>query len=222
MKRWYEMAIEKGCVDSMYNIALYYEDIEKDYNLMKFYYEMAIEKGCSASMNNLAYHYELIEKDYTLMKKYYEMALEKGHIISMYNFGLYYQEIEKDYDKMKMYLEMGNEKGHEKCKDTLESYYTLIANFDIDGLKFALKYKNTRLFDGMISRLYKDEIEIDDKLFDILKEVDTSIFHLPKVYQHLISSLSTHIDLLENHYKYQPKGYGFEDAKKEFISTSFK
>jgi len=220
MKRMYGIAISKGCVQSMDNLGFYYKKNE-DYDLMKKLFELAIKKGNVSSMNNLGVYYEKIEKDYVKMKKYYEMAIEKGCTSSMNNLGFYYYKIE-DYVKMKRLYEMGIEKG---CADSilcLESYYIRNFVFDIDGLKFALKHKKKEIFDLMISRLYKDEIEIDDKLFDILKEVDTTVFHLPKVYKHLISSLSTHIDLLENHYKYQPKGYGFEDAKKEFMSTSLR
>ena len=60
----------------MTNLANYYQDVEKDYALMKKYYLMAIDLGNLLAMNNLANYYQYAEKDYALMKKYYLMAIE--------------------------------------------------------------------------------------------------------------------------------------------------
>ena len=41
----YLMAIDNGCSCSMYNLGNYYQNVEKNYDLMKKYYLMAIENG---------------------------------------------------------------------------------------------------------------------------------------------------------------------------------
>ena len=48
------MAIELGHSKSMYNLAIYYEQIEKNYPLAIKYYLMAIELGHSDAMNYLS------------------------------------------------------------------------------------------------------------------------------------------------------------------------
>jgi len=224
MKFYFEMAIEKGHTKSMNDLGSYYYEtiIDGDYVKMKKLYEMAIEKGFVASMCNLGFYYKEIERDYVKMKFYFEIAIEKGCVISMHNLGFYYQYIEKDYVKMKKYYEMSIEKGYDGCVNELKNYYIRIEIFEMDGLKFALKHGFVDLFDYTINLIYNSNIKLNDELFDILNKVDSSIFKLPELFKHLINSLSIHVDLLENHYKYQPKGYGFEDAKKEFLSFSLK
>jgi len=48
-KKYYMMAIEKGNdivkKTAMNNLAIYYKNIEKDYDMAKKYYMIAIEKG---------------------------------------------------------------------------------------------------------------------------------------------------------------------------------
>ena len=53
----YQM-IKSHQINSMFNLANYYEDEEKDYKLMKKYYLMAIKKDCIDSMFNLGSYYE--------------------------------------------------------------------------------------------------------------------------------------------------------------------
>ena len=107
-------------------IGLYYQHIEKDYNLMKKYYLMAIDEDNDMAMNNLGYYYKYIEKDYNLMKKYYLMAIDKGNDISMNNLGCYYFEIEKDYELMKKYYFMTISKDNSLAMYNLAFYYQLI------------------------------------------------------------------------------------------------
>ena len=46
------MAIEKGNSEAMFNLGLYYQTIDKSYDLMKKYYLMAIERGINHAMIN--------------------------------------------------------------------------------------------------------------------------------------------------------------------------
>jgi TPR repeat protein len=89
----------------MYNLAYYYEQIEKNYPLAIKYYQMAIEFGYSKAMYNLAYYYDEIEKNYPLAIKYYLMAIELNELNAMYNLAYYYDQIEKNYPQaIKYYL----------------------------------------------------------------------------------------------------------------------
>ena len=58
MKKYYLMAIEKGCLDSMHDLGNYNQYTDKNYDEMKKYYLMAIEKGCSDSMYSLGHYYK--------------------------------------------------------------------------------------------------------------------------------------------------------------------
>ena len=66
------MAIDKGHIDAMYNLAVLYKDQNK-YELAEKYYLMAIDKGQVNAMYNLAILYKKQDK-YKLTVKYYLMA----------------------------------------------------------------------------------------------------------------------------------------------------
>jgi TPR repeat protein len=79
MKMYYLKSIELNNSDAMNCLGLYYETIEKNYELMKVYYLQAIEHNNSYAMNNLALYYQTIEKDYKEAKVYYIMAIKNGN-----------------------------------------------------------------------------------------------------------------------------------------------
>jgi len=83
---------------AMNNLGIYYDEVEKNYDLMKQCYLMAIELKDTSAMNNLGFYYEEIEKDYDLMKKYYLMAIhaDEPDNDSMFRLTRYYEEIEKN------------------------------------------------------------------------------------------------------------------------------
>jgi len=70
MKKYYLMAIEKGHVNAMYELGLYYEKIEKDYILMEKYYLMAIEKKSRNATKNLKKYYRSNNNTHKLLKLY--------------------------------------------------------------------------------------------------------------------------------------------------------
>ena len=121
MKKYYLMAIEKGNSVAMNNLAIYYKEIEKDYDNMKKYYLMAIDKDNSNAMYNLGDYYEEIEKNYDNMKKYYLMAIEKGDSNAMNNLAIYYENIEKNYDESKKYYLMAIKKGGSDAINNLKN-----------------------------------------------------------------------------------------------------
>jgi TPR repeat protein len=54
MLKYYENAIEHGCINSMNNLGLYYETIG-EYDKMKTLLERAISKGSNVAMYNMGY-----------------------------------------------------------------------------------------------------------------------------------------------------------------------
>ena len=83
---------EPSNVTEMIYLGYYYEEIEKDDDLMKKYYRMASDEGNLYSMNHLGCHYKNVEKDYDLMKKYFLIAIDKGHLRAMTNLEIYYKK----------------------------------------------------------------------------------------------------------------------------------
>ncbi len=90
MIHYYELAIDKGHIISMYNLGLYYQK-NKDYNSMIKYYKMATDKGHINSMFNFGLYYKRI-KDYDNMIKYYKLASDKGHQKSKLKLDDYYKK----------------------------------------------------------------------------------------------------------------------------------
>lgn len=73
--KYYTLAIERGSVNSMYNLGHYYYECKDIKNMFK-YYLMAIELRDIDTMYELAIYYQKI-KDFDNMRKYYLMALEE-------------------------------------------------------------------------------------------------------------------------------------------------
>ena len=85
MKKYYLQAVEKGHSRAMFNLGLYYEEIEKNPSKMKKYYGLAIKKGHSGAMFNLGVYYEIDEENPIIAEKYYEMERnkEKNNFINL-------------------------------------------------------------------------------------------------------------------------------------------
>jgi hypothetical protein len=107
----------------MNNLGRYYEQIEKNYDLMKKYYLQAIEKGYSDAMNSLGLYYFEIEKNYDPAKKYFSMAIDNGNIHALCNIGLYYEIVVKNYNMMECYYWQATEKGNHTALKNLDLYY---------------------------------------------------------------------------------------------------
>jgi TPR repeat protein len=110
----------------MNNLAIYYENIKKDYAKAEKYYLMAIEQGNNSAMNNLARHCANIKKDYTNAEKYYLMAIEQGNVNAMNNLANYYAIIKKDYTSAEKYYLMAIEQGNVVAMNNLANYYEKI------------------------------------------------------------------------------------------------
>jgi TPR repeat protein len=124
------MAIDLGSINSMVGLARYYDNIEKDYDMMKKYYLMAIDYGNINSMLTLGQYYGNT-KDYDMMKKYYLMAYDNGDARGINNLVVHYRDIEKNYAMMEKYrimskLKSANQK--DECmvcyEENKKMYYT--------------------------------------------------------------------------------------------------
>jgi len=78
MKYYYLISIENNFTESMYNLAVYYKNIETDYFLMKKYYLLAIENLCANSMYDIAEYYFNHENNIELAINYYLLSLING------------------------------------------------------------------------------------------------------------------------------------------------
>ena len=194
------MAIELKCTNAMNNLGLYYENIEKNYDLMKKYYLMAIELKYPNAMKNLGLYYQDIEKNYDLMKKYYLMAIEFNDVFAMNNLGCYYHNTEKNYDLMKKYYLMAIELNNVVSMYTLGYYYHYDEK-DYDLMKkyylMAIELDNSNALFGMIM-FYKKTNNIEyNKYLDLYVEkyINNTNFH-EKIKKLALNDL--HYDLLTN------------------------
>lgn len=133
-KKYYRMAINKGHVDAMYNLGLYYDNIEHNYDMMEKYFLMAVEYGNIEAMYALG-HYYRDKHNNELMKKYLLMAIDNGRTDAMYELGCYYRDKGDDYELMKKYLLMAIDNG---CVDAM---YDLGCYYRYEGDDFELMKK---------------------------------------------------------------------------------
>jgi tetratricopeptide (TPR) repeat protein len=75
-ERYYLLAIEKGSVGALNNLANLYSE-QKRYEESEHYYLLAIEKGEVGALNNLAILYNQ-QKRYKESERYYLLAIDKG------------------------------------------------------------------------------------------------------------------------------------------------
>lgn len=123
-EKYHLMAIDKGNVCSIHNLALFYERQDKSDALdsCEKYLLMSIEKGVVLSMHHLARLYDGQSK-YDLAEKYYLMAIEKGYVESMYELAYLYRDFKK-YELSKHYFIMGARNYHERSTKKINKILT--------------------------------------------------------------------------------------------------
>jgi tetratricopeptide (TPR) repeat protein len=131
MDIYYLIALERGNIDSMYYLGMYYCYIEKNYDKTEYYYLMAIESGNDIHITHtLGYFYQTKACNYTKMKYYYLLSIKRGCTDSMNNLAYYYYE-KKDYIKSMEYYLMSFEENKNICSIfALGSYYKKIEDYD--------------------------------------------------------------------------------------------
>ena len=151
-KRYYNMAIEKGDVDAMNNLANLYTTEKDGINQAEKYYKMAIEKGCADAMYNLALLYKNNKEDIGRAEKYYKMAIEKEHVGAMNNLGFLYATNKNDLNQAEKYFKMACERGN------------VVAQFNIAFLYFVQR-KEKYLALEYITKALEHGIEREFKLY---------------------------------------------------------
>ncbi|MEY3880471.1 MAG: hypothetical protein RIQ94_1267 [Pseudomonadota bacterium] len=122
-KENYLIAIDKGSMSAMNNIAVLYGYTENNFYLAEKYFLMAIKKGAINAMDSLAYLYANQEKNYILAIKYYLMAINKGYVNAMFNLACLYDEQKRDFALIKRFYLMAIEKGDVRAMTKLGFLY---------------------------------------------------------------------------------------------------
>jgi tetratricopeptide (TPR) repeat protein len=123
------MVINKGHIDAMNNLGLYYNE-QKDYTNMLKYYKMSIDEGESNVMINLGFYYEK-QKDYPNMIKYYLMAIYNGKndLIKYLNSYLTNSNNTEHLLLCKKYLDKENTK---KLNILIKNHFEIINNLEYE------------------------------------------------------------------------------------------
>ena len=74
MKKYYFRVIQIGNKNAMYNLGLYYQYVEENYDEMEKYYLMSIKLEYKPALYSLGLYYFNIKNDINKMADYYEMA----------------------------------------------------------------------------------------------------------------------------------------------------
>jgi TPR repeat protein len=162
MKFYYEMAVEKGSRDAMFNLGLYY-DKQQIYDMMLKYYLMAIEKGDLDAMYNLGLYYEELV-DYDNSIKYYSMAAGKADTDAMYALAGIFQ-IQNNYKISMKYFLKGAKHGNSKCTDEVNKY--IKTHPDISVMSVAYNFLTTENKETL-NKMIKDVYSINN--IDIINE----------------------------------------------------
>ncbi len=140
------LAIEKGHVGTVFNLALLYDNQEKHKDAEK-YYLLAIEKGDVNALFNLALLYSIQEK-YEDAEKYYLFAIEKGDVGALFNLALLYDNQEK-YEYAEKYYLLAIEKGHVNALFNLALLYD-----NQEKYEYAEKYYLLAIEKGHVNALF--------------------------------------------------------------------
>ena len=149
-ERYYLMAIEKGQVDAMNNMAILYYYVKKDIVLAERYYLMAIENGHIDAINNLGTFYLQAKKNIALAEYYYQMAFEKGDADAMYNLATLYLQEKKDIALAERYYLMAIDNGN------IEAMYNLATLYlqEKKDIALAERYYLMAIDNGNIEAMY--------------------------------------------------------------------
>jgi TPR repeat protein len=110
-EKYYKLAIQKGSIEAMFDIALFYQSEIKDIDNAEKFYKIAVENGHVSAMNNLGLLYLNERKDVDGAQKYLKLAIMKGNVDAINNLGtLYVKELE-DYENGEKYYLMAVKRG---------------------------------------------------------------------------------------------------------------
>jgi len=122
-EKYYLMAVEKGHLGAMNNLAVLYKNEFKSYDKAKKYYLMAFQNGFVGAMFNLARLYQNELDSAEKAKKCYLIAVQEGHIGAIFNLALLYHKDSAFHNMAEKYYLMAVEKGHVKAMLNLAMLY---------------------------------------------------------------------------------------------------
>lgn len=122
-KYYYEIAVEQGDSQAMFNLANLFATEFKDFAKAEQYYLKAIEQGVSMALNNLAILYRIYIKDFVKAEQYYLKAIEQGDSRALNNLATLYQTEFKDFAKAEKYYLMAIEEGDPQAMNDLAWQY---------------------------------------------------------------------------------------------------
>jgi TPR repeat protein len=175
-EKYYLLAIEKGEVHSLNNLAIFYKS-KGNYDEAEKYFLLAIQTGNDTAYFNLANLY-LNQERYEEAEKYYLLAIDKGEIKAFNNLALLYAHQEK-FDIAIKYYSIAVEKGDVNAMNNLallyknrnlyseaEKYYLMaIEGKDSRSLNnLAIFYYERNLNKEKAIEYLKNAFEIDDQI----------------------------------------------------------
>jgi hypothetical protein len=118
MKKYYQIAINKGSAIAANNLGVYYQDILYNFKEAERLYKISADQGCIYAMNNLGLLYQRSNK-HEEMERYFQLAISKDDSDAMYNMALFYETISMIPEIALQYYQMASEKGNEKARKKL-------------------------------------------------------------------------------------------------------
>lgn len=122
-EKYYLLAIRKGHVGAMNNLAVLYKNEFKSYEKAQKCYYMAFQKGYVSAMFNLARLYQNELNSYEKAKACYLIAIQKGHVGAMLNLALLYHKELNSHKEAEKYYRMAAERGDAKAMRNLALLY---------------------------------------------------------------------------------------------------
>lgn len=187
IRKYYLMAINKGCTESMYNLACIYDNeirqLEKNnqsvnkslINDMINYFETASKNGSVGAMTRLGRYYTEHNDNETGIK-YYMMGVKNGDSYSMTNMGSHYfrkiLELQRKFSKSDLAC-IEKKKESDNLTKTMHEYYSNAINLGNDMAMYNLgKYYLSQI---NYINTYPKEILETPKIKDELKELSTNL-----------------------------------------------
>ncbi len=137
MKKYYNMAIECGCLDGVYGLASHYGDM-RNYRAKLETHMLGVRLNDPSSMVAVGDCYAKYENNIDKMMEYYHMATKLNSPHGYVALGEYYKNDGKNEDLMLHYYNMAiikfkNEKSltHERAICHLYAYYKKIKNYPL-------------------------------------------------------------------------------------------
>jgi TPR repeat protein len=225
-KEYYFMAMEKGNVNAIMNIAKIFS-LENNKEQAINYYLMAYDYGNKTVLMKLAILYEDVQ-NYEKAKEFYLMAIENGKSDAIFNLALLYDDVEKNYEMAKVYYLMAIE----KAGDVNAMYNLAYLYYDVENnIEKAIEYYSMAVEKGGVdaifhlAKIYKKMGDDENLIKYALMFICCSKSASSKTKKYNINNLltcETVISLFEKneHYRnidYFKKLYQFHISRKSFI-----